>query len=142
MTKYQKQQQIIEWLKEYEALQAGIDNLKQTIDDIAEEGMGINYDKDPAGPTNKFNSIVENAAVKIDKLNIGHRIRVMQNIVNNIDKALAILTDIEKNVIVNRCVKGKYYYQFCYEICVSERTAKRIKKEALNKMVIVIFGKE
>lgn len=142
MTEYQKEQQIIEWLYEYEARKAGIENLKEAIEDIAEGGMGINYDKDPSGSTNKFNSVVENAAIKIDKLNIGHMIKVMQNIVNNIDRALASLTDIERAVITNRCVKRKYYYQFCYQIGASERTAKRIKKEALKKMVIVIFGKE
>lgn len=142
LSEYQKEQQIIEWLKEHEARKAGIENLKETIEDIAEGGMGINYDKDPSGETNKFNSIVENAAIKIDKLNISHRIKAMQNVVNNIERALASLTDIERAVIINRCIKRKYYYQFCYQIGASERTAKRIKKEALEKMVIVIFGKE
>jgi DNA-directed RNA polymerase specialized sigma subunit len=142
MTEYQKEQQIIEWLQDYEALKAGAENLKQAIEDIAEEGMGINYDKDPSGPTNKFHSVVENAALKVDRLNIQHRIKVMSNIVNNIDKALLSLNDIERAVITNRCMSGLYYYQFCYQIGASERTAKRIKKEALRKMSIVIFGKE
>lgn len=142
MKNYQKEQRIIEWLKDYEAYKAGVENLKQSIEDIAEEGIGITYDKDPSGPTNKFSSVVENAVIKIDKLNIEHRIKVMQNIVNNIDRALASLTDVERDVIINRCIKNQYYYQFCYKICVSERTAKRIKKVALNKMSIVIFGTE
>lgn len=142
MKNYQKEQRIIEWLKDYEAYKAGIENLKQSIEEIAEEGIGITYDKDPSGHTNKFSSVVENAVIKIDKLNIEHRIKVMQNIVNNIDRALASLTDVERDVIINRCIKSQYYYQFCYKICVSERTAKRIKKVALNKMSIVIFGTE
>lgn len=142
MKNYQKEQKIIEWLKDYEAYKAGIENLNQSIEDIAEEGIGITYDKDPSGHTNKFSSVVENAVIKIDKLNIEHRIKVMQNIVNNIDRALASLTDVERDVIINRCIKSQYYYQFCYKICVSERTAKRIKKVALNKMSIVIFGTE
>lgn len=142
LTEYQKEQQIVEWLKEYEAMKAGIENLKKTIDDIAEGDMGVSYDKDPSGPTNKFNSTVENAVIKIDKLNIKHRIKVMQNIVNNVDRALESLMEIEREVVINRCMKGRYYYQFCYKINVSERTARRIKKEALRKMIIVIFGKE
>lgn len=142
MNQYEKEQQIVEWLQDYEAYKAGVENLKQTIEDVAEEGMGINYDKDPSGPTNKFNSIVENATLKIDQLDIEHRIKVMTNIVNKIDKALSGLNDIEKEVITNRCIKGFYYYQFCYKIGASERTAKRIKKEALKKMVIAIFGVE
>ena len=82
ITNYEKEQTILEWLREYEAYKAGIENLKNIIGDIAEEGMGINYDKDPSGPTNKFNSIVENAVSKIDKLNIEHRIKDMTNKVN------------------------------------------------------------
>lgn len=142
MNEYTKERQIAEWLDDYEALKMGIENLNEAVIDIAEEGMGINYDKDPSGPTNKFNSATENAAIKINKLDIEHRIKVMANIVNNIDKALSSLTEIEKTVIINRCMKNQYYYQFCYKICVSERTAKRIKKEALRKMSIVVFGKD
>lgn len=142
MTEYEKEQQIVEWLQDYEPMKIGIDNLRETVKDISEENMGIDYSKDKIGPTNKFHSITENAVVKIDKLDIEHKIKVMSNIVNNINKALSSLTDIEKSVIINRCVKGQYYYQFCYKIGSSERTAKRIKKEALKKMVIVIFGKE
>lgn len=142
MNEYEKKRQIEEWLQDYGAYKARIDNLKNMIEDIAEEGMGISYDKDPSGPTNKFNSITENAVIKLDKFDIQHKVRVVTNIVNSIDKALASLTDIERTVIENRCIKSQYYYQFCYKICVSERTAKRIKKEALKKMAIVIFGKE
>lgn len=142
MNEYQKEQQIVEWLQDYEAYKIGIENLNEIVEDIAEEGMGINYDKDPSGPTNKFNSIVENAAIRLSRFDIAHRVKVMTNIVNNVDKALSSLTEIEKTVIINRCMKNQYYYQFCYKICVSERTAKRIKKEALRKMSIVVFGKE
>jgi RinA family phage transcriptional activator len=142
MTEYQKEQIINQWLEDYEAYKAGIENLKETIKDIAESDMGIRYSDDPKGSTNKFNSVVENAVLKIDKLDIERRINAMKNIVNNIDRALESLTDIEREVVINRCMKRKYYYQFCYQINVSERTAKRIKKEALRKMSIVIFGKE
>lgn len=142
MNDYEKKRQIEEWLQDYEAYKAGINNLNEMIEDIAESNMGISYDKDPSGPTNKFNSVTENAAIKIDKYGIHHKINVMTNIVNAIDKALSILTDVEKIVIENRCIKGQYYYQFCGQIRTSERSARRIKKEAIKKMSIVIFGKE
>lgn len=142
MNYYEKQFQIIEWLKDYEAYKAGIENLKEAISDIAEEGMGLIYDKEPISPTNKFSSTTENAVIKIDKHDISRRIKTITNVVNAIDKALESLTDIEREIIINRCMKNQYYYQFCYKICMFERTAKRIKKEALNKMVIAIFGKE
>lgn len=142
MTNYEKEQQIIEWLEYYNAYKASIENFKTLIEDVAEEGMGIDYSKDKIGPTNKFNSITENAVIRLDKYDIQNKIKSMSNIINSVDKALNSLLDAEREVIINRCMKGMYYYQFCYKIGASERTAKRIKKEALKKMVIVIFGKE
>jgi RinA family phage transcriptional activator len=139
---YEKERQIVEWLEDYNAYKAGIENLNEIVDDIAEAGMGIAYDKDPSGKTNKFSSVTENAAIELSKHNIHHRLKIMNNIVSMIDKALASLTDTEREIIINRCIKRQYYYQFCYKICVGERTARRIKKEALHKMIIVIFGKE
>lgn len=140
MNNYQKEQQIVEWLENYNSYKAGIENLKQNIEDIAEEGMGISYDNEPVSGGNAFNSVVENAVIKMDKLEIQKRIKAMTNIVNSIDRALESLTDTERQVIINRCIKGKYYYQFTYEIGVGEKTAKRYKKEALRKMSIAIFG--
>lgn len=142
MTNYDKEQTIVEWLREYEAYKAGIENLKNTIIDIAEEGMGISYDKDPAGPTNKFNSIVENAVIKIDKLKIEQKIICMTKILNILDRALDSLTEAKREIIINRCMKGQYYYQFCHKLCISERSARRLKKEALQELSIAIFGAE
>lgn len=142
MTNYDKEQTIVEWLREYEAYKAGIENLKNTIIDIAEEGMGISYDKDPVGPTNKFNSIVENAVIKIDKLKIEQKIICMTKILNILDRALDSLTEAKREIIINRCMKGQYYYQFCHKLCISERSARRLKKEALQELSIAIFGAE
>lgn len=142
MNQYQEEQQINEWLGEYESYKEGIKNLKILVYDIAEEGMGIDYSKDQISPTNKFSSDVENKVLRLDKLQIEKKIKAMSNVVSSLDRALDRLTDIEREVIINRCVKGRYYYQFCYKIGASERTAKRIKKAAIKKMCIVMFGKE
>ncbi|WP_040209847.1 hypothetical protein [Clostridium polynesiense] len=140
MNNYDKEQQIIEWLKEYNFYKAGIENLKQSIEDIAEEGISANISEEAKGGSNKFHSTVEDAVLKIDRLNINRKIKVMANIVLKLDKALESLNEMERTVITNRCINGEYYYQFCYKIGASERTAKRIKKEAIKKMSIVIFG--
>lgn len=144
MNQYEKEQQIVEWLKDYEAYKCSIENLTELIEDIADEGMGIDYSRDKISPTNKYNSDTENKVIKIDKLDIQKRIKAMSNVVKAIDRVMnsPSLSDLEKAIIKNRCMENKFYYQFCYKLCIGERTAKRIKKEALKKMVIVIFGKE
>ena len=144
MNQYEQSQQINDWLKDYNAYKEGIKNLKILVYDIAEEGMGIDYSKDQISPTNKFSSDVENKVLRLDKAQIEKKIKAMSNVVNAIDTALSgdSLSEIEKEVIKNRCIKGLYYYQFCYKIGTSERSAKRIKKDAISKMRIVIFGGE
>lgn len=142
MNEYEKRHKIEEWLEDYNSMKSRVEFLNEYIEDLAEAGMGISYDKDTVSPTNAFNSNVENAVIKMDRVDILGEIKRTQNTLNAIDKALASLTDIERTVIENRCVNGQYYYQFCYKIGASERTARRIKKEALKKMSIVIFGKE
>ena len=142
MNLYEKEMQIIEWLKEYDVIKASISYWNESIDDICEAGMGVNYAKDVISKTNKLSSVVENAVIVMDKENITHKIKTMKNIIKAIDVGLNNLDETEKIVIMNRCVKAQYYYQFIGEICVSERTAKRIKKEALQKLIIIIFGIE
>lgn len=142
MNEYEKEHKIIEWLEDYNGMKSRIEFLNEHIEDLAEAGMGISYDKDSISPTNAFNSVTENAVIKMDRHNILGDIKRLQNTVNAIDKALASLTDIQRTVIQNRCIDRKFYYQFCYKIGASERTAKRIKKGALKQMSKVIFGKE
>ena len=135
MNDYERKQLIIEWLGDYNSYKAGIENLKQNIEEIAEANMGVSYDIEMVSGGNIFNSTVEKAVIELEK-----RIKIMTGIVNKIDRALESLNDREKEVIINRCIKGKYYYQFIKEIGISEVSAKRYKKEALRKMSISIFG--
>jgi RinA family phage transcriptional activator len=141
MSEQEKHKQIEEWLRDYESIKGGIENLQLAIEDIAEEGMGVDTTKDCIQKSNSFSSVTENAAIKIYNADISRSIKTMTNIVNSIDRALNCLTDIERSVVVNRCIDRMYYYQLCGSICVSERTARRIKKEAIRKMAIVLFGK-
>lgn len=140
MNLYEKEMQIIQWLKEYIYIKASITYLNESIEDIVEAGMGIDYGKDVISKTNKLSSVVENAVIVMDKEDITHKIKAMKNIIKAIDVGLNNLDTTEKTVIMSRCVHGQYYYQFTNKICVSERTAKRIKREALRKMSVIIFG--
>ena len=142
MTLFEKEQQIITWLKEYKWIQASIKYLNETINDIAEANMGVQYDKEALSKTNKLSSVVENAVITMDKFDITYKIKVMKNIIKGLDAGLDNLNETEKNIIIHRYMKNECYYQFIGKICVSERAARRIKKEALFKLAFVIFGKE
>lgn len=136
-----EQEQLVQkWLREYDGMKVNVNYLKESMEDIIEAGMGVDTTKDSICKTNKPSSIVENAAIQIGDLNITRRIKSLTNTINAIDRALASLSEVEQVVIINRCMKERYYYQFVHKICYSERTARRIKINAIKKMVSFIFG--
>jgi hypothetical protein len=137
----ENEEKLIQMLKSYDYFKASIKFLEENIIDIIESGMGINYEKEKLSKTNKFSSVIEVSVIQMDKLYIPEKLKSMKNTIKSIDAAMAVLNDIERLIVEHRCIKKEYYYQFCYKICVSERTAKRLRKQALDKMSIIVFGK-
>lgn len=142
MNLYEKEQQIIRWLKEYNYIKSSIIYLNESINDIVEAGMGIQYDKDVISKTNNFTSTVENSVIQIDKEGISNTIKRMENIIKAVDVGMKTLSDNERLVIENSFIKGLCYYQFIGDLNISDSTAKRYKKQALKNLALVIFGKE
>jgi len=132
---------VLEMLRQYKYVKASITYLEETIIDISEAGLGISYSNDVISKTNKINSTVEIAVIKIDKQDINQKIKSMKNTILSIDAALAALSEVERIIIINRFIEKKHYYEFIHTVFMCERTAKRIKKQALKKMVIIVFGK-
>ena len=132
---------IIEMLRQYKYVKASIVYLNETIEDVIDAGLGISYSNTTISKTNKINSTVEIAVINIDKADLMNKLKSMNNTINSIDAALAALTVIERTIIVNRCIEKLHYYEFIHKIFMCERTAKRIRKQALKKMEIIIFGK-
>ncbi|KZL93803.1 sigma-70 family RNA polymerase sigma factor [Clostridium magnum] len=84
---------------------------------------------------------MENTKVSVSKKEmLKSRIKHMETKMKQIDRALEILPDIEQKVIDNFYIKDKCYFQFCSELSVSERTCQRIKRRALNKIIISVYG--
>lgn len=129
-------------LRQYKYVKASIVYLEETIQDIIEAGLGVSYSNDVISKTNKINSTVEIAVIKIDKEDINLKLKSMRNTIKSIDAALEILSTMERTIIVNVCIEKKHYYEFIHEIFMCERTAKRMKKQALRKMEMFIFSKE
>ncbi|KYH35847.1 hypothetical protein CLTEP_02400 [Clostridium tepidiprofundi DSM 19306] len=138
MNEFKKRKQVEEWLRDYKSIKASIKNLKEEYKLLQDTSSAIDVSKEVVSKTNKFNSEVENTIIKLNELE--NRIKRMEHLINKIDRALNTLNDTEREIVINRCIENKYYYQFTHLIYVSERTAKRIKQEALRKMVIVMFG--
>lgn len=124
----------------YKSIKLSIENLKAELAEMDQTSISAIQYKESAGKTNRFNSDVENKILRKELLK--SRIEHMENKIKQIDKALSILPDIEREIIQYRYIEGRNYYEFTYKIYKSERQCRRIKNKALNKIVIVFFGIE
>lgn len=140
--KYYKETEYL--LYNYKMFEISIKNMQQEIEFLKSEdgGRGIAYDSIPISPTNKFSSSTEDIALsvteKIDYLE--HSIRRMNAKLESIDKAMEGLTEAEKDIIRKKYMLGKQWYVIAYEVSYNERWCKELRKRAISKMTIGIFG--
>lgn len=104
------------WLLNYKSIKAGIESLKEEYKVLSNEDLGE-----------------DTKLVLLDS-----RIKVMERKIEQIDRALNSLSNVEKEVINYKCIEGMYYYEFTYKVYKSERQCKRIKKLALEKIAIAL----
>lgn len=144
MNKYEK---VEELLKNYKMMKISIENMKQEIEYIKqnEDGIsGIDYDGISTSKTHKFTSMVEDTVLsrseKIHYLerNIAHNKRQIKKV----DKAMEGLSDDERTVIIGKYIEGKQWWQVAGMVRYSETHSKRIRRNAINKLIIGIYGKK
>ncbi len=108
------------WLYNYKSIKAGIESLKEKKEILNNDGSEMDDSK----------------RITLDLLN--SRIKSMQRKIEQIDRALAALNKVEREIVTYKCIDGLYYYEFTYKVYKSERQCKRIKKIALKKMSIAL----
>jgi hypothetical protein len=117
-SEFDKAMEAERWLFNYKSTKAGIESLK-------EEQKVLNND---------ISEMDDSKKITLDLLN--SRIKNMQRKIEQIDRALAALNKVEREIVTYKCIDGLYYYEFTYKVYKSERQCKRIKKIALKKMSI------
>ncbi|OZV10776.1 hypothetical protein CIW83_18325 [Tissierella sp. P1] len=131
-------------LYNYKMFEISIENMEQEIEYLEkEDGMtGISYDGISTSPTHKFSSITEDAA-----LSNSEKIQFLQrNIERNrrqlekIDRAMMGLSEVERIILEQKYIEGKQWWQVAHKAGYSERQCRNIRKDAINKMIIGIFG--
>lgn len=131
-------------LYNYKMLKINIENMKNDIELLKEEcGIsGVNTDSISTSKTYKISSISEDTALsnieKIDFLerNIGRT----EKKVERVDRTLEGLTEEERSILINRYIEGKQWWQVASLVRYSERHCKRMRNEAIDKMIIGLFG--
>lgn len=121
-----------------------IENMEQEIHYIKNNcGLsGLSYDGVSTSPTYKISSATENTALsnseKIDFLE--HNIKRNKMQLERIDRSLNGLTYKERTMLELKYIKGMRWESVMSETNYSERHCRRIKNEAINKMIIGLFN--
>lgn len=107
-----------------------------------EDGFtAVDTTNEPSSKTNKFNSLVENTAVRIvDAINILQaKKRALEGKLKRIDNAMETLDADEREIITRTAIMNEYYFQFIHEIFKSERNCKRIKRVGMTKIAKILY---
>lgn len=104
---------------------------------------GISYEE-KSGPTNAFNSSVENEVIKrAEKIQrLKHKIRLKEIDVEKIDAVLEALNDNDKYLIQEYYMNNNQLKFISSEIGLAESYASAYKSNLINKIVNIIFNKE
>ena len=131
-------------LKNYNMKKINIENLKQEIEYVKEdtEMKGISYDGVSTSPTNEIKSIVESTVLgNMEKVSyLEHLIKRHQVDLDKLDNALEALEDVERTVVVEKYINAKQWWQVAIVVRFSETHARRIRKQAIKKLSIGIYG--
>lgn len=131
-------------LYNYKMFQISIENMKKDIELLKEEcGVGsIETDSISISKTYKISSISEDAALSnMEKVEYLERsIARAEKKIEKIDRTLEGLTKEEKEILVSRYFEGKQWYVVAYKVGYSERHCKRLRNEAIEKMITGLFG--
>lgn len=108
------------------------------------EISAIDYEKEPTSETYAFHSATEEAGIYIaDRKNLlEKRIKITEGKTERIDRAIAALNDTERQIITERYIEGRQWWQVAYSVKINERWCREIRKRAVNKIAIGLFGEE
>lgn len=141
MNKYSK---VEELLRKYKMININIQNMTAEIEFLGkEDGMvGISYDGIRVSETNEFRSATENIAIaNMEKIHYLERLIEKAKLeIESIDRALEGLEEREKTVIIERYINSKQWWQVSGVVFLGERQCKRIRSEAIKKIVTGMYG--
>ena len=130
-------------LYNYTSLRASVNNLQGQLAEM--EGdisvSAIDYRK-PAVQSSYTGSEVEAIVAARDKRRtmLTRRLRKTERLVEAVDKAIAALEDQEQVIITQRYLNGSPWYAICHKVRYNERWCREIRKRAVGKVALALFG--
>lgn len=128
-----KIKQIEKNLRNYKSMIIALENLREEYELSQDTLQGVDTNKDNIQRSNMFHSDVEDAMIQLSELE--NKIKKTEFKIKRIDRGMQGLTQDERQIIWNYYIEGRRIYMFTGELGYSERTVKRFKAKALEKMV-------
>ena len=127
----------------YKSIKAEIFNLELEVEELKDEcdGVkGVSYE-DNGGPTNAFNSIVENEIIKKDKeiTRLLKEKKSKERLISKINNALDSLEEEEREIIKLRCIERKSWNKVSSIINMDSDYCGKIKRDAVKKLSELIW---
>jgi DNA-directed RNA polymerase specialized sigma subunit len=133
------------FLYNYNSLKASTENMKQEIEELDyREISAVDYEKEPSGKTYAFHSKTEESAIYAaeKKKLLEQRIKTTERKLDRIDRAVEALNEIEQKIIKLRYYEGRQWWQIAYEMRYSEKWCKELRRRAVHKVAIGLFGED
>lgn len=133
---YHRYNDIESWLYNYKIAEVAIENLKAELV-VLDTLKSVNMEN-KGKCLGKVTSPIEDIQAKKDK--VESRVMVMESKLNKLNKALNALKKDEFCVIKSFYINGERYKEISDKMQCSIISCKRIKKKALNKIIIGVYG--
>lgn len=124
----------------YKTLEFQILKLEYEMYNLDQYGINaINYDSIKSSPTNQINRPVETQAISAIeiKTNYEKEINRYKKQILLIDKALELLPEFQRLLIIKKVIERKPYFTVCAELHISESYAKKVKRKAINNLFLL-----
>ncbi|MCD3217470.1 siderophore-interacting protein [Clostridium botulinum] len=133
-------------LYNYKSIKAEINSIKIEIEDIESqyEGIsGISYEE-KTGPTNKFNSSVENEIVNKENMikRLKKELSKKEALIKKVDNAVETLNETERKVIEMKCFERLQYKYIEQRLSINKDYACELKRRSIGKMIPLICVRE
>ncbi|MCD3211804.1 siderophore-interacting protein [Clostridium botulinum C/D] len=133
-------------LYNYKSIKAEINSIKIEIEDIQSqyEGIsGISYEE-KTGPTNKFNSSVENELSNKENMiiKLKRELSRKESLVKKVDNAIGTLNETERKVIEMKCFERLQYKYIEQRLSINKDYACELKRKSIEKMISLICVRE
>ncbi|KNF08540.1 hypothetical protein CLPU_6c00260 [Gottschalkia purinilytica] len=131
-------------LYNYTMFKASIENMEAEIKEIEiEDGLrSLSYENEKTSCTNEINRSTENIAIrKIEHKDLlKKRIEIIDSKLRRLDNAINALNELENKIITKRYFEGKQWYIIAYELSYNERWCRQVRKQAISKLAIGLYG--